>query len=73
MYFHRCGQSTDLVVHHGTYQRRGNESKADLFVLCKYCHDEFHQKYGKSHDMLELTVKFVQKQDFAKKESLLDY
>lgn len=29
-------------VHHRTYERCGRETAADLIVLCKDCHEQFH-------------------------------
>lgn len=37
-----CNSPHDLVVHHRTYERIGNEDIADLTVLCSECHDLFH-------------------------------
>lgn len=33
-----------LDVHHRTYERRGCESYMDLTVLCRTCHDTFHNE-----------------------------
>lgn len=33
-----------LHVHHRTYERRGTERFSDLIVLCRECHELFHQK-----------------------------
>jgi 5-methylcytosine-specific restriction endonuclease McrA len=46
-----CNKKGILVVHHRTYERLGNEANGDLIVLCKECHELFHQYYeykGKS-------------------------
>lgn len=32
-----------LDVHHRTYERYGHEEPGDLTVLCRTCHDIFHQ------------------------------
>ena len=38
-----CNKSgSALRVHHRTYERRGNEWLKDLIVLCKKCHEKFH-------------------------------
>jgi len=37
------GADTTLHVHHRDYSRRGNERNADLVVLCKECHQTFHE------------------------------
>ncbi len=42
---HRCQvcKSADrLEVHHNTYERLGHERAADLVVLCRSCHQTFH-------------------------------
>lgn len=39
-----CNSSESLNVHHRTYERRGNEDLADLTVLCKNCHSQFHDR-----------------------------
>ncbi len=42
---HRCQvcKSPDrLEVHHNTYERLGHERAADLVVLCRACHQLFH-------------------------------
>lgn len=33
-----------LHVHHRTYERLGKERQSDLTVLCKKCHEKFHDK-----------------------------
>lgn len=38
-----CGSDRGLHVHHLTYERRGNERKADLQVLCSGCHRNRHE------------------------------
>lgn len=34
--------NTTLDVHHRTYERRGSELPTDLTVLCRACHEKFH-------------------------------
>lgn len=41
--------NTQLNVHHRTYERRGQEHIRDLIVLCRDCHEIFHQQ-GKLQD-----------------------
>ena len=36
------GEPRTLDVHHRTYERLGNEAKTDCIVLCRQCHDLFH-------------------------------
>lgn len=38
-----CNATDDLHVHHRTYERRGQELPSDVIVLCKRCHEQFHQ------------------------------
>lgn len=37
-----CNSDDSLNVHHRTYERRGNEELSDLTVLCRQCHNLFH-------------------------------
>lgn len=37
-----CHAEARLDVHHNTYERLGHERDADLVVLCRGCHDLFH-------------------------------
>lgn len=39
-----CSAGGQLHVHHRTYIRRGAEPYSDLIVLCRECHEVFHQK-----------------------------
>ncbi|MDP9478588.1 MAG: hypothetical protein M3R38_23390 [Actinomycetota bacterium] len=38
-----CRSSGTLNVHHNTYDRRGEELDGDLIVLCRECHNLFHE------------------------------
>jgi len=38
-----CNRDYNLQVHHRTYERLGCEEPEDLTVLCKSCHQWFHQ------------------------------
>ncbi len=40
--------TTDLEVHHRTYERRGEELASDLVVLCHDCHMTFHKANGRA-------------------------
>lgn len=40
-------EKTELHVHHNTYERKGQEYLSDLLVLCKECHNQFHDKIKK--------------------------
>ena len=37
-----CHAAAGLEVHHNTYERLGHERAADLVVLCRTCHQLFH-------------------------------
>lgn len=39
-----CGSDARLEVHHNTYARVGNERMSDLLVLCRECHQLFHDE-----------------------------
>jgi len=39
-----CGSKYNLQVHHNTYNNLGNERNEDLTVLCKECHEFFHDR-----------------------------
>lgn len=39
-----CASSKDLNVHHNTYTRVRKELPEDLVVLCRECHEKFHDK-----------------------------
>jgi len=41
-----CNSQSHLNIHHRTYERLGAERLDDLTVLCKDCHDLFHQTRG---------------------------
>jgi 5-methylcytosine-specific restriction endonuclease McrA len=44
-----CKAVDELDVHHNTYERLGREYLSDLVVLCRTCHDVFHERLpGKS-------------------------
>ena len=38
-----CGTAKNLVAHHLTYDRLGNEDLSDLITLCKDCHEKVHE------------------------------
>lgn len=37
-----CNGVFDLNVHHNNYDRLGKERKPDVVVLCRQCHERFH-------------------------------
>lgn len=47
-----CNSNKKLIVHHIYYSHNGKsilyaEQDIDLAVLCKYCHNRLHRKYGR--------------------------
>ena len=47
-----CGSNKKLIVHHLCYRHKGKsilyrEKDLDLAVLCKYCHNRLHKRYGR--------------------------
>lgn len=40
-----CNNSKNLDVHHNTYENLWNEKLRDLIVLCKKCHNLFHDDF----------------------------
>ncbi|EFH85310.1 DnaB-like helicase C-terminal domain-containing protein [Ktedonobacter racemifer] len=51
-----CYTSSDLDVHHRTYERRGNEQMSDLIVLCHSCHTLFHAAQRLEHEHPPLQI-----------------
>jgi hypothetical protein len=51
-----CNGRGELHVHHRTYERRGAEIDADLIVLCKRCHQRFHDLTRSGADGLSTTI-----------------
>ena len=43
-----CRGTARLDVHHNHYTRRGNELLEDLVVLCRSCHEHFHELLPKA-------------------------
>lgn len=37
-----CAKQYDLEVHHNNYNRKGKERPTDLVVLCRTCHQIYH-------------------------------
>ena len=37
-----CNKSSNLHVHHRTYENRGCEDISDVIVLCRECHEKHH-------------------------------
>lgn len=54
---------SDLIIHHVSYERYGQEKPNDLRLLCYRCHNEFHRKVkGNDPDLRYLTNMFIAKQ-----------
>ena len=45
-----CNSKRKLDVHHRTYARLGHEHPADLTVLCRTCHELFHDRLPTAPD-----------------------
>lgn len=41
-----CSSTSNLHLHHLTYDRLGNELLTDLTILCNHCHQLQHDHYG---------------------------
>lgn len=39
-----CGSNEKLICHHGSYDKVWFEPLHHLFILCDYCHNEYHSK-----------------------------
>lgn len=51
---------SDLILHHVTYERYGQERPNDLRLLCWRCHDEFHKQVkGSDSDLRYMTNLFI--------------
>ena len=42
-----CNLATRLDVHHRTYENLGVEDVGDLTVLCRECHEAFHDRLAR--------------------------
>jgi hypothetical protein len=38
-----CNYSGNMNVHHNNYSCKGNETNDDLILLCRFCHESFHE------------------------------
>jgi len=54
-----CGSKKKLNVHHGTYARIFNEIEDDIFVLCEYCHLQYHTELLLSKTTVKKTKVFI--------------
>lgn len=41
----KCKRTSNLQVHHLTYDRKGCERLSDLMVLCERCHEKEHKLF----------------------------
>jgi DNA replication protein DnaC len=59
---HRCQVCNTpwlLNVHHRTYERRGEEALDDLTVLCKPCHELFHERISQGEESVYTTYTWL--------------
>lgn len=47
-----CRDNSGIELHHLVYSQQGNEPDAHLAAACKSHHQDFHDKYGISSNML---------------------
>lgn len=48
-----CGTSNDLQVHHvKSRSRLGNDAMLNLITLCAKCHEAFHRRTDRVHDIV---------------------
>ncbi len=40
----KCGSHKQLDVHHLNYERKGEERKEDVIILCRRCHEAWHRR-----------------------------
>jgi predicted metal-binding protein len=48
-YCQACASTTNLHLHHRTYENLGAEAHEDTKVLCSSCHEDLHKKYSEVH------------------------
>ena len=67
-----CSSKDDLQLHHITYQRLGCERPEDLIMLCKECHEDFHEFIGiTKRDMIKETAAFLEMQRYERETALM--
>lgn len=54
-----CDSNKNLNVHHSSYRNLGNEADDELVVLCKSCHEEYHELNGVQANMIIKTAIFI--------------
>lgn len=58
-----CGTKENLHVHHSSYRYKNSprmdKAMKDVVLLCNYCHQDFHKKYGVKSNMIKETQKFI--------------
>lgn len=56
-----CASTSFMEVHHMVYEKKqfGNEPDYHLIGLCQSCHQEFHDKNGSAHNMVQATREFI--------------
>ena len=57
-----CGSCKYVQLHHGKYASEtfGKEPDEWLFPMCQSCHQDFHDTYGVSGNMLKNTMKYIE-------------
>jgi len=53
-----CRRKKNLIVHHLTYDRLGNEREDDLMILCSTCHNKTHTVDGEHTSDKKRIIKF---------------
>lgn len=71
-----CGSKDDLQVHHPLPYNQYNSLRADTnngIVLCKECHDEYHNRNGYKRDVNPITLaQFLRDYGMSTQSKLLD-
>ena len=53
----KCGTAINLVIHHSTYDRLGNEDMGDLVTLCKDCHKKVHENDLRNRELENAVIR----------------
>jgi 5-methylcytosine-specific restriction endonuclease McrA len=57
----KCKRTSNLQVHHLTYDRKGHERLTDLMVLCERCHEKEHNLFPVYVDDWKPSPKLIHK------------
>lgn len=67
----KCKSKYDLQVHHASYENLYNESLLDLCVLCRECHESYHEQFWTT-DLKKNTFIYINGQEkYDKKQNML--